>query len=85
MACIANSCLLAVRWESSGGADAPPFSLSIRQLLGIWGSDVSLARENETAVNIFVALQGVLRLRRVVEPGGELVRTRIAGSHPHTL
>lgn len=47
--------------------DAPPFSLSIRQLLGIWGSDVSLACENEAAVNIFVALQGVLRLRRVVE------------------
>lgn len=67
MACITNSCLLVVWWESSGGVDAPPFSLSIRQLLGIWGSDVSLACENEAAVNIFVALQGVLRLRRVVE------------------
>lgn len=82
---ITNSCLRVLGWESLGGVDAPRFCLSIRQLLGIWGADVSLARENEAAVNVFVALCGVLRLRRVVEPRGELVKTRVAGPHLHTL
>lgn len=68
--------------------DAPPFCLSICQLLGIWGGRFDiffLALKNNAAVNVFVAMQGILKLDHVAERPGELVKTQIARPHPQTL
>lgn len=67
--------------------DVPPFCLSLRQLLDIWvgGFDIFLALKNNAAVNVFVAMQGMLKLDRVAECPGELVKTRIARPYPQTL